>query len=127
MRGMQTLEHRFCKSIGFRRYKKHMIDIFCQLKIIELYVNDLEGAYLAITSLVLGIVGILITLFSAGSLGIAGLLCGAAGIVFGVLGHKKQPHRRKIAVAGIILSLIAAGLGLVLFKACTAMAMKMDR
>jgi len=81
---------------------------------------------LAITSLVLGIVGILITLFSAGSLGIVGLLCGAAGIVFGVLGHKKQPHRRKIAAAGIILSLIAAGLGLVLFKACTAMAMKMS-
>ena len=81
---------------------------------------------MAITSLVLGIVGIMLTLFSAGSLGIVGMLCGIAGVVFGALSRAKKSRRIKIAYAGIILSLISTGLGIILFKACTAMAMRMQ-
>ena len=77
---------------------------------------------MVIATLSLGIVGICITLFSAGSLGIVGMLCGLAGIVCYVLAIRKPVRKKKLATAGLILSVIAAGLGLVLFKACTSLA-----
>lgn len=77
---------------------------------------------MSITSFVLGIVGICITLFSAGSLGIVGLICGIAGIVFGVLAFKRQPEKRKWSRRGLVLSLISAVLGLVLYLVCSSIA-----
>ena len=77
---------------------------------------------MSLTSFVLGIIGICITLFSAGSLGIVGLICGLTGIVFGVLGFKKQPEKRKWSRRGILLSVISAALGIVLFVVCSSIA-----
>ena len=77
---------------------------------------------MSIASLVLGIVGICITLFSAGSLGIVGLLCGLAGLVLGVISFKKQPNKRAMARRGFFLSLISAVLGIVLFIVCSSIA-----
>lgn len=77
---------------------------------------------MAIGSLVFGILGLCLTLFSAGALGIVGLICGAAGIVLGMLARKNGTDRPTIAKVGLYLSICSAILGIVLFAACTAIA-----
>lgn len=74
---------------------------------------------MGVASLVLGIIALAIGLFSGGSLGWAGSILAILGIIFGVLG-KKDSSQAKQAKAGLILSIIALCLGLILFIACTA-------
>lgn len=77
---------------------------------------------MGIASLVFGILGLCLTLFSAGALGIVGLICGVAGIILGALAKKSGTGNPKITSVGFYLSLCSAILGIVLFAACTACA-----
>ena len=75
---------------------------------------------MAIGSLVFGILGLCLTLFSAGALGIVGLICGVAGVILGMLARKNDTDRPKIAAWGFYLSVASVILGIVLFAACSA-------
>ena len=74
---------------------------------------------MAIGSLVLGIVAIVIGLFSAGSLGWLGAIAGIVGIILGVMG-KKDPEKKGLATAGLTCSIIGTVLSLLLYIACAA-------
>jgi hypothetical protein len=73
---------------------------------------------MGIASLVIGIVAVLISLIS-GPLGWVGALLGVIGIILGALGMK-NPETKGVATAGLVLSIIATVLGLVIFLACVA-------
>ena len=62
---------------------------------------------MGIASLVLGIVSLCISIFSAGYL----------GIIFGVMG-RRDIVSEKMATAGLVCSIIALCLGIVLFVIC---------
>ena len=74
---------------------------------------------MGIASLVLGIIAVIIGLFSAGSLGWAGAIMAIIGIILGVLG-RKEPEKSGIATAGMVLSIIGLVLCLILYIACVA-------
>ena len=74
---------------------------------------------MGIASLVLGIIAVIIGLFSAGSLGWAGAIMAIIGIILGALG-RKEPEKSGIATAGMILSIIGLVLCLILYIACVA-------
>lgn len=74
---------------------------------------------MAVASLVLGIIALVISLFSGGSLGWLGMIVGILGIIFGVIG-KKDEKQKGMATAGLVMSIIAVALGLILFLACAA-------
>ncbi len=57
---------------------------------------------MGIASLVLGIIAVIIGLFSAGSLGWAGAIMAIIGIILGALG-RKEPEKSGIATAGMVL------------------------
>lgn len=76
---------------------------------------------MGVASLVLGIVALVIAVFSGGSLGWIGLLMAIVGIVLGALG-RKDPEKKGIATGGLVCSIVAASLGLILFIACAACA-----
>ncbi len=76
---------------------------------------------MAIASLVLGIVGLLVTLFTGGLLGWVGAIISIVGIVLGVLG-KKDPEHAGMAKAGMILSIVALALSILIYIACIACA-----
>ena len=71
---------------------------------------------MGIASLVLGIIAVIIGLFSAGSLGWAGAIM---AIILGALG-RKEPEKSGIATAGMVLSIIGLVLCLILYIACVA-------
>ena len=75
-----------------------------------------EGNAMAIVALVLGIVGIVTALFTAGVLGI---LLGIAAIILGVLGRRKVSSGRSrehggLALGGLITGVVSLILGLAL-------------
>jgi len=74
---------------------------------------------MGIASLVLGIIAVIIGLFSAGSLGWAGAIMAIIGIILGALG-RKEPEKSGIATAGMVLSIIGLVLCLILYIACVA-------
>lgn len=74
---------------------------------------------MGVASLVLGIIAIVIGLFTAGSLGWLGAIIAIIGIVLGALG-KKNPEKSGIATAGLVLSIIGLILCLLLYIACAA-------
>ncbi len=74
---------------------------------------------MGVASLVLGILAVVIGLFSAGSLGWAGAIMAIVGIILGVLG-KKNTEKNGIATAGLVLSIIGLILCLLLYIACVA-------
>lgn len=74
---------------------------------------------MGIASLVLGIIAVIIGLFSAGSLGWAGAIMAIIGIILGALG-RKEPEKSGIATAGMVLSIIGLVLYLILYIACVA-------
>ncbi len=69
--------------------------------------------------MVLGIIAIVIGLFSAGSLGWFGAILALVGIILGAMG-KKNPEKKGIANAGMIVSIIGLVLCLILYIACIA-------
>jgi len=74
---------------------------------------------MGVASLVLGIIAVVIGLFSAGSLGWLGAILSVLGIIFGALG-KKNVEKKGIATAGLVLSIIGLILCLILYIACVA-------
>ena len=72
---------------------------------------------MGIASLVLGIVSLCMSIFSAGYLGVIGTICAILGIIFGVMGRRDIVNE-KMATAGLVCSIIALCLGIVLFVIC---------
>ncbi|MCM1065745.1 MAG: hypothetical protein NC420_15025 [Eubacterium sp.] len=76
---------------------------------------------MGVAALVLGIIAIVIGLFSAGSLGWAGAIMGIIGIALGAVGRKNAPDDKKgLATAGLVCSIIGTVLCLLLYIACAA-------
>lgn len=74
---------------------------------------------MGVTSLVLGIIAIVIGIFSAGLLGWFGAILAIVGIILGAVG-KKDPNKSGIATAGLVCSIIGLVLCLLLYIACVA-------
>ena len=74
---------------------------------------------MGVASLVLGIIAVVIGLFSAGSLGRSGAILAVIGIVLGALG-RKDVEKKGISTAGLVLSIIGLVLCLILYIACVA-------
>lgn len=74
---------------------------------------------MGVASLVLGIISIVIGLFSGGGLGWLGAIAGIIGIILGVQG-KKVPEQKGIASAGMVCSIIGTILCLLTYIACMA-------
>ncbi len=74
---------------------------------------------MAIASLVLGIVALLVTLFTAGVFGWVGAIIAIVGIVLGALGTN-EPENEGIAKAGMIVSIVALALSILIYVACIA-------
>lgn len=72
---------------------------------------------MGVASLVLGIISIVIGLFSSGTLGWLGAIIGIIGIILGASARKK-PEAGGIATAGLVCSIIGLVLCLILFIAC---------
>ena len=73
---------------------------------------------MAVGSLVLGIVGLVCSIFVAGFNWIGALL-GIIGAVLGAMG-RKDPEKKGMATAGLVLSILAIVFGLIFFLACAA-------
>jgi membrane-bound ClpP family serine protease len=67
----------------------------------------MRGRYskMAVASLVLGIISLVIGIFSAGSLGWLGAILAVVGIILGALG-RKNPEKKGMATAGLVCSII---------------------
>lgn len=74
---------------------------------------------MGVASLVLGIIAVVIGLFTGGSLGWLGAILAIIGIILGALG-KKNPEKNGLATAGLVLSIIGLVLCLLLYIACIA-------
>lgn len=72
---------------------------------------------MGIASLILGILAILISLLSAGGLGWLGCIMSAVGIILGGLGCR-NPEEKGISIAGLVVSIIAFLISILLFAAC---------
>lgn len=48
---------------------------------------------MAVASLVLGIIALVISIFSGGSLGVVGIICGVLGLIFGIVGRKDEAKK----------------------------------
>lgn len=76
---------------------------------------------MGVASLVLGIISILIGVFSAGALGWLGAIIGVIGIVLGSLGRKSAPaDKQGVATGGMVCSIIGTVLSLLFYIACAA-------
>ena len=71
---------------------------------------------MAIASLVLGIVSLVLSFFG---LGIISVFTAIIGIILGVLG-RKDPEKKGMATAGLVCSIIALVLGIIMWIACAA-------
>lgn len=74
---------------------------------------------MGVASLVLGIISIIIGLFSGGGLGWLGAIMGIIGIILGAQG-KKVPEQRGMASAGFVCAIIGTILCLLMYVACIA-------
>lgn len=73
---------------------------------------------MGVASLVLGIISIIIGLFSAGALGWFGAILGILGIIFGAVAKKNASSG--VATGGLVCSIIGTVLSLLLYVACVA-------
>lgn len=71
---------------------------------------------MAVASLVLGICALVFPFIGLGWLSV---IIGVVGIVLGALA-KKNPEKQGMATAGIVMSIIAVALGLIMWIACAA-------
>ncbi len=74
---------------------------------------------MGVASLVLGIIAIVIGVFSSGLLGWLGAILAIVGIVFGAIGRKNS-EKAGMATAGMVCSIIGLVLCLILYLACAA-------
>ena len=72
---------------------------------------------MGVASLVLGIIAVLITIF-AQAYGYIGIILGVIGIVLAAIGMKKNPAKKGLAVAGLVLSIIATALCSIVWISC---------
>lgn len=73
---------------------------------------------MAIAGLVLGIVGIVFTFIPGVS--IVGLIAAIVGLILSILARKRDPERRGMATAGLVLSIIAIVIWVIVLIACGA-------
>lgn len=73
---------------------------------------------MAVASLVLGILALVISVFIP-AWGWLGAILGIVGIILGALG-KKDPAKKGMATAGLVMSIIAVAFGLIFWIACVA-------
>ena len=73
---------------------------------------------MGITSLVLGIVSLVSTLFTAGIGSPVGAVCGIIGIALGALARQHNPEKAGMATGGLVCSIIGTVLSLLLVVAC---------
>jgi len=73
---------------------------------------------MAVASLVLGIIALVVSVFVP-AFGWLAAIIGIIGIILGALGRKKA-EKKGVATAGLVMSIIAVALGLVLYIACAA-------
>lgn len=71
---------------------------------------------MSVASLVLGICALVFPFIGLGWLSV---IIGVVGIVLGALA-KKNPEKQGMATAGIVMSIIAVALGLIMWIACAA-------
>ena len=71
---------------------------------------------MAIASLILGIISLVLSFFG---LGIISVFTAIVGIILGVLG-RKDPEKKGMATAGLVCSIIALVLGIIMWIACAA-------
>ena len=76
---------------------------------------------MGVASLVLGIIAVLITIF-AQPFGYIGIILGVIGIVLAAIGMKKNPDKKGIAVAGLVLSIIATAICSIIWISCVIFA-----
>ncbi len=74
---------------------------------------------MGVASLVLGIISLLIGIFTAGAFGWIGAIIAIVGIILGALGRKNS-EKTGIATAGLVCSIIGLVLCLILYIACVA-------
>lgn len=74
---------------------------------------------MGVTALVMGIVSLVIGVFSAGSLGWLGAILAVLGIIFGALG-RKNVEKKGMATAGLVCSIIGLVFCLITYIACAA-------
>lgn len=71
---------------------------------------------MAIASLVLGIISLVLSFFG---LGMISVITSIIGIILGVLG-RKDTEKKGMATAGLVCSIIALVLGIIMWVACAA-------
>lgn len=71
---------------------------------------------MGVASLVLGIIGTVLSVFG---MGIFGAILGLVGLILAIVG-RKNPAKKGVATAGLVLSIIALALGIVTYVACAA-------
>lgn len=74
---------------------------------------------MGVASLVLGILAIIIGVFSSGLFGWLGAIMAIIGIILGAVG-RKNPDSKGIATGGLVCSIIGLILCLLLYLACAA-------
>ena len=77
-----------------------------------------RGGNMAVAALVLGILSLITCWF--GAVGWIGCICGVLAIVLGVLGQKKEPEKKGMAKAGMIMGIVALAIGIIMTIACIA-------
>ncbi len=71
---------------------------------------------MGIASLVLGVLAILLTMFTAGIMGWLSILLGITGIILGIFGKKDAED--KYAQAGLITSIVGTSISVLIYIAC---------
>ena len=80
--------------------------------------NYERRAKMGVAALVIGIISLIISIFFAG-LNWLGVILGIIGIILGAMG-RKDPAKKGVATAGLVLSIIAVALGIILWITCAA-------
>ena len=72
---------------------------------------------MGVASLVLGIISLVIDVFTGGAAGWIGAIFALIGTILGAVG-RKNPEKKGIATAGMVCSIIGLVLGIIMYVAC---------